>query len=420
MLGAMAFGSTGYASVGTLLGLQVYELSRRELDLGLIGMVQFAPSFLLLFVTGSVADRFDRARVCAASMSGQSLVAALLAAYAWSRPTAVAPIFLMVAMLGVARAFLAAAQGPLPADIVEPDRLPWLVARRSLAARAGVIAGPVFGGALYVVDPVLAFGVMAALFAVAAVLFWSIGKRGHAAARAQRPAGPAKMRSWRDGLEGIRVIRSTPILLAAISLDMFAVLFGGAIALLPALAKGPLGVDAVGLGMLRSASGVGATIVLLGLAWKPLKRRIGHTLLVAITVFGIATIVLGATNSFPVALLAVACIAGSDAISVYVRANVVPLASPPDKRGRVSAVESLFIGTSNELGAFESGVTGQLLGASGAVMLGGAATLGVVAVWATRFPVLRKLDGFPNAGANPVPDPNLTETAKTPDSPGSK
>jgi hypothetical protein len=332
----------------------------------------------------------------------------------------VLPIFLMVAMLGVSRAFLAAAQGPLPADIVEPDRLPWLVARRSLAARAGVIIGPVIGGALYIIDPALAFAAIAALFAVAGTLFWSIGMRGHAVARAQRPAGTAKMRSWRDGLEGIRVIRTTPLLLAAISLDMFAVLFGGAIALLPALAEGPLGVDAVGLGMLRSASGVGAAIVLVGLSWKPLTRRIGRTLLIAITVFGTATIVLGATHSFPVALVAVACIAGADAISVFVRSNVVPLASPPDKRGRVSAVESLFIGTSNELGAFESGVTGQLLGASGAVMLGGAATLGVVVVWASRFPVLRNLDGFPNAGASQGADPNLTDTTRTPDSPGAE
>jgi len=200
-----------------------------------------------------------------------------------------------------------------------------------------------------------------------------------------------------DAVEGFRFIRSQPIVLGAISLDLFAVLFGGAVALLPALAEDRLHVGAVGIGWLRAAGGIGAAAVTLRLAVRPLHRHVGRWLLGAVAVFGVATVVLGITRTYAIAFLAMLVLSGADAVSVFVRATLVPLVTPIDKRGRVLAVESVFIGASNELGAFESGVAGQILGAAGAVVLGGAATLTVALSWARAFPALRSVDRFPTA-----------------------
>jgi hypothetical protein len=197
-----------------------------------------------------------------------------------------------------------------------------------------------------------------------------------------------------DALEGLHVIRRTPILLGAISLDLFAVLFGGAVALLPAIAEDRLGVGAVGLGWLRAAAGIGAALMALGLAIRPIRRHVGRALFVAVAVFGIGTIALGLTRSFAVAFVALMVLSAADAISVFIRATLVPLVTRGESRGRVLAVENVFIGASNELGAFESGVAGQLLGVSGAVVLGGAATIGVSVVWSMLFPALRRVDSF--------------------------
>ena len=198
-----------------------------------------------------------------------------------------------------------------------------------------------------------------------------------------------------EAFEGLRFIRSQPALLGAVSLDLFAVLFGGAVALLPAIAKDRLHAGAVGLGWLRAAAGIGAALVAIGLAARPLRRRVGRTLLVVVGVFGVFTIVLGLTHDFAVAFAALVILSGADGVSVFIRSTLVPLITPEDKRGRVLAVENVFIGASNELGAFESGVTGQLLGTSAAVVLGGAATLAVAGAWAGVFPALRDLDAFP-------------------------
>jgi predicted MFS family arabinose efflux permease len=199
-----------------------------------------------------------------------------------------------------------------------------------------------------------------------------------------------------DAFEGLRFIRAQPLLLGAISLDLFAVLFGGAIALLPAIATDRLHVDAVGLGWLRAAGGMGAAVVTLMLARRPLRHKVGRRLLACVALFGAFTIVLGVTHSFVVAFVAMAVLSGADAVSVIIRSTLVPLATPEEKRGRVLAVENVFIGASNELGAFESGVAGQLLGTSRAVALGGAATLVVAATWWLRFPALRDVDQFPD------------------------
>jgi predicted MFS family arabinose efflux permease len=229
---------------------------------------------------------------------------------------------------------------------------------------------------------------MAALVVVAAVTIALVQVR-------PRPVVPRERPTWDQAVQGLRFIRRQPVLFGAISLDLFAVLFGGVVALLPAIAEDRLGVGAVGLGWLRAAGGIGAGVMTLGLAARPVTRRVGRTLLVVVAAFGVATIVLGVTRSYAVAFLAMAGLSAADAVSVFIRATLVPLVTPPDMRGRVLAVENVFIGASNELGAFESGVAGQVLGIVPAVVLGGGATLGVAALWWWRFPDLREVDRFP-------------------------
>ena len=413
----------------TVLGKQVYDLTGRELDLGLLGLAEFAPAALLVLVTGSVADRLDRRRVAAVGLAGEALTALGLAWYASTEPTAVGPIFALAFAFGTARAFAAPASRSLPADTVAPDRLPWLVARFSGAWQVALIVGPVLGGFLYTVDIRLPYVTAAVLLVVSVVAILLVRApdrttQPHAAATGEARAAAALEEaavepvvghspsttaaaipddeagakpSFRDAIEGLRFIRRQPVLLGAISLDLFAVLFGGAVALLPAIATERLGVDAVGLGWLRAAGGMGAGLVTLLLAFRPVRRHVGRVLLTAVAAFGVATIVLGVTHRFAVAFAALAVLSGADSISVFIRATLVPLVTPADKRGRVMAVENVFIGASNELGAFESGVAGQLLGPAGAVVLGGMATLGIAAGWWFVFPDLRRVDEFPGA-----------------------
>ena len=410
--------SAASIALGTALGKQVYDLTGRELDLGWLGLAEFAPAALLVLVTGSVADRLDRRRVAAVAGVAEAAAAVGLAAYAATRPTSVAPIFALVFVFGAGRAFAAPATRALPADVVSPQRLPWLTARFSAAWQSGLIAGPVLGGFLYAVDPSLAYVASAGLLLGAAAALLAVRVRPRAGDRpstvdplataAAEPvvghveaAAPVAAR-WREALEGIRLIRRMPILLGAISLDLFAVLFGGATALLPAIATDRLGADAVGLGWLRAAGGMGAGVVALTLALRPLRRRVGPTLLAMVAGFGLATIVLGGTRSFVVAFVSMAVLSGADAVSVFIRSTLVPLVTPEQTRGRVLAVENVFIGASSELGAFESGVAGQLLGPSGAIVLGGVATVAIAGGWWFLFPDLRRVDRFPE----PVHEPS--------------
>ena len=265
------------------------------------------------------------------------------------------------------------------------------MARQTAAWQGASIVGPVIGGFLYVVNVRLPYSFATLLLLVGAVSIMLLQPLQHAASALRRHSG------LREAVEGVRFVRSQPILLGAISLDLFAVLFGGAVALLPAIAQNRLGVGAVGLGLLRAAIGIGAGTVTLVLVGRPVVRRVGRTLLVAVALFGVGTIVLGVTTSFVVAFIALAALSGADSVSVFIRSTLVPLVTPHDKRGRVLAVEAVFIGASNELGAFESGVAGQLLGPAAAVVLGGAATLGVAALWWTLFPALREVDRFPSS-----------------------
>ncbi|MFI5046185.1 MAG: MFS transporter [Acidimicrobiia bacterium] len=396
LLGSHVCSAAAIAALTVALGKQVFDLTSSELDLGLLGLAEFAPALLLVFVTGPVADRFDRRRVGSLAVGLAAVCAVGLAVYAHQGADSVMPIFALVIAYGVARAFAMPATRSLPADTVPAERLPWLVARQSVSFQAGMIAGPVAAGFLYAVDVTLPYVMVAVLLGLSSGALWFVhtdardADRGTADAAVERPR--PKMH---DALEGIRFVRSHPVLLGVISLDLFAVLFGGAVALLPAIAEERLHVGAVGLGWLRAAVGIGAAAVMLVLTVRPITRRVGSRMLVAVAVFGAGTVVLGLTTNYAVAWIALAVLSGADAVSVFIRATLVPLVTPADKRGRVLAVEMVFIGASNELGAFESGVVGQLLGPAAAVVLGGLATVGIAALWADRFPALRATDRFP-------------------------
>jgi MFS family permease len=424
LLTAMFASASAVVALTTALGKQVYDLTGSELALGLLGLAEFAPNALLVLITGTFADRYDRRRIVTLSMIGQALVVAGLAWYAASDPTSSVPIFILVVLFGIARAFGWPALRALPPDVVERARIPWLTVRSSATFQAAMIVGPVMGGFLYAVGVAVPYVAVAVLLIAGAVVMTFV--RVHTTAGADdaprtdeqivadatlevateatdggsalpSPAGsraPAGSRV-KEAVAGFVFIRHEPLLLGAISLDLFAVLFGGAVALLPAIAEERLGVGAVGLGWLRAAIGIGAAAMTLWLAWRPLRRNVGRTLFVAVAAFGIGTIVLGVTTSFAIAFAALVVLSAADAISVFIRGTLVPLITPVRMRGRVLAFEMVFIGASNELGAFESGVAGQLLGPAAAIVLGGVGTLVIAVSWAFLFPVLRRVDRFP-------------------------
>jgi MFS family permease len=395
----------------TVLGLLVYELTGSELDLGFLGLAEFAPAALLVLVAGAAADRFDRRRVTAFGATTNAIVALVLAWYV-RRPDGLSttPIFLLVLAFGVGQAFLSPALRSIPAAMVSNEGVPWLVARRSVASQAATIIGPVFGGLLYGAGVWVPLVAAAALAAVAAVLVLAIRlpaqAAGQSAGRGLNRVGddqvdhvledgiPASGSGLHEAMEGLRFVRAQSIILGAISLDLFAVLFGGAVTLLPAIAV-RLHVGALGLGWLRAAAGLGAGAMTVIIALRPIQRRVGRVLLGAVAVFGVWTIVLGVTRSYALAFVAMFGLSAADAISVFIRSTLVPLATPPEMRGRVLAVENVFIGASNQLGGFESGVVGQLLGTTASVILGGIGTLVVALAWGILFAPLRRVDRFP-------------------------
>jgi hypothetical protein len=400
----------------TVLGLLVYELTRSELDLGFLGLAEFAPAALLVVVAGAAVDRFDRRRVAALGALSNGIVALALAWYV-RHPAGLSttPIFVLVVAFGAGQAFLSPAQRSLPATMVPNRGVPWLIARNSIASEVGTIAGPVLGGFLYEVDVWVPLVAVAALSVLAAVAILAIRLpdrepdgigltvAGDEVDHVLEDGIPASRGGLHDALEGLRFVRAQSILLGAISLDLFAVLLGGAVTLLPAIAV-RLHVGAVGLGWLRAAAGLGAGAMTLVISFRPIQRRVGRILLSSVAVFGVWTIVLGITRSYTVAFIAIFALSAADAASVFIRSTLVPLATPPAMRGRVLAVENVFIGASNELGGFESGALGQLLGTTGSIVLGGIGTLVVAMAWGLLFAPLRRVDRFPTpptGGAGP-------------------
>jgi MFS family permease len=374
------------------LAKHVYDITDSELALGLLGLVEFTPALLLLPFTGSVADRFDRRRVAAIAFILEIGVSVLLCVYATTDPTSAVPIFGLAALFGVVRAFGTPAMRSVPPLIAPDGGLPRLIALYAATWQLGSIAGPATSGLLYEIDPAVPY--------LAAAIGAGLGALAITFVRYRRPQQRTptdQTPTLHHALEGLRFVRRRPILLGAISLDLFAVLFGGAVALLPAIAEDRLHVGNVGYGWLRAAPGVGAVIVSALLAVRPVRRHVGRVLFMAVGVFGALTVVLGLTDSYAIAFIALVLLAAADSVSVFVRATIVPLATPDRMRGRVSAVENVFIGASNELGAFESGVAAALLGVGPAVVLGGVATMAVVALWTRWFPELRRVDTFEDA-----------------------
>lgn len=416
----------------TVLGLLIYRLTRSELDLGFLGLAEFAPAALLIVVAGVVVDRFDLRRVAAIGSAANTVVALALAWYLrHPEHPSVMPIFLLVLAFGVGQAFLSPAERSMPAAMVPHDVVPWLVARRSIASQVGTIVGPVFGGFLYGAGIWVPLVAVAALSAVAAAGMLAIRLPYDAPAHpgpSMRSSSsddqvdhvpedgiPATRGGLHEALEGLRFVRAQPVLLGAISLDLFAVLLGGAVTLLPAIAV-RLHVGAVGLGWLRAAGGLGAGAMALVISVRPVQRRVGPILLFVVALFGIWTIVLGVTRSFVLAFIAMFALSAADAVSMFIRSTLVPLATPAEMRGRVLAVENVFIGASNELGGFESGVLGQLLGTTGSIVLGGIGTLVVAFAWGVLFAPLRRVDRFPvptGAAGEPAGQSGWREVAPT-------
>ena len=368
------------------LGKYVFDTTHHTLDLGLIGLAEFLPSAVLVLVTGAVADRFDKRRVAAIGQIGDGIAILGIAWYTTTHRTALWPIIIMVAIYGTSRAFIAPATRSMPPALAGEDMLIRVVPLTSLAWQATTIVGPVAAGFLYLINPTVPFLVAAAITVLAALMVLRVRY-------VQEPERSGKV-SMKVAVEGFAFVRRSPLLLGAIALDLFAVLFGGAVALLPAIATDRLGVNAGGLGILRAAAGIGATVAGVALARRPIERRIGRVLLIVVGIFGVATIGLGLTRSFIVAAIMLAVLSAADMVSVYIRGTLVPLATPDGMRGRVTAVEQVFIGASNELGAFESGVAASILGTVGAIVSGGIATVAVVAIWWFRFPALRDVDSF--------------------------
>ncbi|MGZ0228504.1 MAG: MFS transporter [Acidimicrobiales bacterium] len=390
LLGAKLLITIATLSMTTILGKQVWDISHSELDLGFLGLAEFLPTALLSPITGSIADRHDRRIVSAIGLAASAAVAFGLWAYAGSDQPRLWPIYCLVVVFGAARALSGPAIRALPVDLSPRALITRVVALSSGTFQVGVIVGPVVAGFLFVASEPAPYLFSAVLLVVAAITLTFVP-----ASEVARLTSARGLRSaLRDASEGLTFIRRTPVLFGAISLDLFAVLFGGAVALLPAIAEERLGVGAIGLGWLRAATGIGAAVVSIALAARPLSRHVGHKLLTMVALFGAATLVLGLTRSFAVAFIALLVLSGADAVSVFIRSTIVPLATPDNMRGRVLATENVFIGASNELGAFESGVTGSLFGLVGAIMIGGVGTLAVVGLWAVFFPKLRKIDRF--------------------------
>ena len=388
-IGANVLLYVGLSLQVTTLAKQVYDINKREIDLGFLGLAEFLPIALLVFVTGTVADRFNRKRVSQSAMAGELASALLLMWYASTEPTSVLPIFLIAILYGGSRAFLAPSMRPIAANIAPEGRLPQMIALYSTVWTSAGIVGPAMSGFLYSASPVVAYGTGSALVLLAIATFSTVR-----VPPTKRAADSDERPTLRSAVEGLRYIRRTPILFAAIALDLFAVLFGGAVALLPVIAEERLGVGNIAYGWLRAAAGIGAGGVALVLAVRPLRRNVGRWLLVAVGVFGAGTIVLGLTRTYWIAFVAILVIHGADMVSVFVRGSIVPLVTPDDKRGRVSAVENVFIGATNELGAFESGVAAQAVGVPATVVGGGVLTLGIVGVWWVKFKQLRNVDRF--------------------------
>lgn len=367
---------------------QVYGLTHKPLDLGLVGLAQFLPGILLFLATGHAADRFRRERILQACYASFALCSALLLAVSARGGASVYPIYVALLLNGAVRAFNGPASQAFLPLLVPAEHFPNAVAWGSSSFQAATIAGPAIGGLLYGF-----LGMPQPVYATA-IVFYLTALGLMSAVRVERDKRPPAAASPGAVLEGLQFIGQNKRVLGAISLDLFAVLLGGAVALLPVYAREILNVGAAGLGILRGAPGVGAIATALALAHWPLRRREGVTMLWCVFGYGLATVVFGLSRHLALSLAALAVLGACDMVSVMIRHTMIQLGTPDRMRGRVSAVNVVFIGASNEVGQFESGLTAQWFGSVPAVILGGVGTMAVVLLWAWRFPSLRRASGL--------------------------
>lgn len=376
------------------IGWQVYQLARQTMGLsmaqsafmiGLVGLAHFLPLFALTLLAGSLADRHSRLRLTVLSIAAQLLSVLWLAAIAYVGTASFAPYFMAAAVFGAARAFLAPAASALVPMLVETAAMPRAIAMKSLSWQLATVAGPWAGGlAIAFFAASGAFGAAAGLMAVGLVLLLGITS----------PSTPARQLGgkWAQVKEGLAYVWGHKLIFGAISLDLFAVLLGGATALLPAFAADILQVGPQGFGMLRAGPAIGAVAMALVLARWPLQRHAGRRMLWAVAVFGLATLVFGLSGNLYLSVAALIVLGAADMISVFVRQTLIQVVTPDHMRGRVSSVSSLFIAGSNELGEFESGLVARFIGPVGAAVFGGLGTLAVTGLWAYMFPALRRAD----------------------------
>ncbi len=378
----------GFQIITIVVGWHVYALTHDTFQLGIVGLMQFLPMILLTLPAGAIADRMDRRLVVRVCQSVEALAAMGLAAGAYAGWLGTSVIFLAVAAIGAARAFESPTVAALLPGVISAEDLPPALALSASAMQTATIVGPAVGGMLYLLGSVWAFSVVAALYVAASLSVGGI--------RIKRADTRREKVSFASLLSGFVYIRDHTMVLGAISLDLFAVLLGGATALLPVYAQDVLHTSLIGLGMLRGAPAVGALATSLILARYPMRRHAGAKMFGAVALFGFATIIFGLSRWFPLSLIALMVLGASDVVSVVVRSSLVQILTPDAMRGRVSAVNSMFIGTSNQLGEFESGVTASLFGAVPAVVLGGIGTMLVAILWSRMFPSLRDVQSLAN------------------------
>jgi MFS family permease len=368
------------------VGWQVYEITRRPLDLGLVGLAQFLPNVFLFLIAGHAADRFSRKNLLLICNLGFAVCCALLIEITRHGAHTVRPIYGVLVLLGVVRSFNSPAGRALLPLLVPKEVFPNAVAWNATVFQAATILGPAIGGALYALfgGPTGVYATAVAASAVATVTLARI--------RIRTNNRPRENFTLRTVFAGLRYIGTHKLILGSISLDLFAVLLGGAVALLPVFAREILHTGPWGLGLLRASPGAGAAVMAILLAYRPLRRRVGLTMLFCVAGFGVFTIIFGLSRSLTLSLISLLLVGASDMVSVVVRGTLVQIATPDAVRGRVNAVDMIFIGASNELGEFESGLTAHWFGTVPAVILGGAGTLIVVALWAWLFPELRNAD----------------------------
>ncbi|WP_049733427.1 MFS transporter [Rhizobium ecuadorense] len=370
--------------VSVAVGWQMYDQTGKAIYLGLIGLVQFLPSLLLMLVTGSVADRYNRRAIAALCSLVSALCTLALLVMTVIGTFTPLPVFAVLLIFGIERAFMSPAVQSLAPNLVPEQDLSNAIAWNSSSWQLAAITGPVIGGLLYGVSATTAYMVAVIFSVLGAALLYMIPKPE------QKTTGEAK--SWAMILGGFSFIRAERVVLGAISLDLFAVLLGGATALMPIFARDILTLGPWGLGLLRAAPGLGAIVMAIFLAAYPLKHRAGIYMFTGVALFGLGTIIFGMSTNTEVSIAALALMGAADMVSVYVRESLIALWTPDQLRGRVNAVNMVFVGASNELGEFRAGTMASIFGAVPAVVIGGIGTLAVAAIWASSFPKLRRID----------------------------